>query len=144
MVDPYKFLDGVVEVHADIKGRCRGRCSNGFIAGELKLFNEVFVRVLGETAAFIGVKVDVINVELAITKTNRWGSSSLCSRIIINITIHGCYVNKKIGKITEFHVDLNFVVLKSDQGKGKTGVAVEPELEGYEEGCFFITKIVCV
>jgi len=57
--NPDKFLNWVVEVELDLVG---GR-PDGFIAGELNLFDEVFMRVLGHTSAFIGVKENVINVE---------------------------------------------------------------------------------
>lgn len=56
---PHEFLDRVVEVEADLVGRR----TNGFRTRVLELLNEVFVRVLGHAAAFIGVKVDVVHVE---------------------------------------------------------------------------------
>ena len=57
--NPDKFLNWVVEVEFDLVG---GR-PDGFIAGELNLFDEVFVGVLGHASAFISVKENVINVE---------------------------------------------------------------------------------
>ena len=65
--DPNKFLNGVVEVKARVgAGGTRG---NAFVTGELKLFNQVFVRNLGETTTFISVKVDVVNIEFASKRT---------------------------------------------------------------------------
>jgi len=57
--DPDEFLDWVVEVEFDLVGGG----SDGFITGELNLFDEVFVWVLGHASAFIGVKENVINVK---------------------------------------------------------------------------------
>ena len=59
MNNPDEFLAGVVEVELDLVG---GR-TDGFITGELELFDEVFVGVLGELAAFIGIQEDIVDVE---------------------------------------------------------------------------------
>jgi len=83
----------------------------GFVTGELELFDEVFVGHLGESAAFVGVEVDVVNIE-------RGGGK------VFSTTNNGL--------VTEFEVDLDFVVLEGNEGKGKTGVAAEPELKGNE------------
>jgi len=55
--DPYEFLDRVVEIEFNLNVSVYSR----FISGELELFNEIFVRTLGESATFIGIKVNVIN-----------------------------------------------------------------------------------
>jgi hypothetical protein len=109
LLNPYEFLHGVVEVKLNLGG-------SRFITGELKLLNEVFVRHLGETATLISVKVDVINVESG--GVNGGGRTG---------THNGFY-------ITEFKVNLDFMVLESNEGEGKTGVAAEPELKGHEHG----------
>jgi len=57
--DPDEFLDGVIEVKFNLNIGVNSR----FIAGKLKLFDEVFVGSLGKTTTFIGIKVDVINPE---------------------------------------------------------------------------------
>jgi hypothetical protein len=69
---------------------------------------------LGESATFIGVEVDVVDVEGG--GVNGSGSITHNSR-----------------GVTEFEVNLNFVVLEGNEGKGKTGVAAEPELKGNED-----------
>lgn len=75
-------------------------------AVELDLLDEVFVADLGEAAAFVRVEVDVVDVELGVFEFSS----------------------------AELNVDLDFVVLESDERKRKSGVAAEPELERDEEG----------
>jgi len=55
--DPDEFLNRVVEVEFYLNVGVNSR----FIAGKLELFDEVLVGSLGETATFIGIKVDVVN-----------------------------------------------------------------------------------
>ena len=74
-------------------------------AVELDLLDEVFVADLGEAAAFVRVEVDVVDVERGVRERSR----------------------------AELNVDLDFVVLKSDERKRKARVAAEPELERDEE-----------
>ena len=75
-------------------------------AVELDLLNEVFVADLGEAAAFVRVEVDVVDVERGVLES---------------------------GAGLKLNVDLDFVVLKSDERKRKARVAAEPELERDEE-----------
>lgn len=114
--DPDKLLHGVVEVQAV------GTVFNGgFITGELELFDEEFVLRLGETLALIGVEVDVIDVEGHRGIINRESTTTMA----------------EIGNLGEGEVNLDFVVLKGDEGKSKTVVAVEEELKGDVKGrCF--------
>jgi hypothetical protein len=106
-LNPDDFLAGVVEVEFNFGG-------GGFVTGELELFNEVLVGDLGETATFVSVEVDVIDVE---------GSGGKGARGSIN---------EDVITVTEFEVDLDFVVLEGNKGKGKTRIAAEPELKRYE------------
>jgi hypothetical protein len=57
--DPDEFFNGVVKVELDLVGRR----TDGLITGELELFNEVLVGVLGHAPALISVQEDVIDVE---------------------------------------------------------------------------------
>jgi hypothetical protein len=57
--DPDEFLNGVVKVELDLVGRR----TDGLVAGELELFNEVLVGVLGHAPALIGVQEDVVDVQ---------------------------------------------------------------------------------
>jgi hypothetical protein len=70
---PNKLFARVIEVEFDL---VRGR-SNGFITSELKLLNEVFVRVLGHSATLIGIKEDIINVKGSSYKRLVVGSTDL-------------------------------------------------------------------
>jgi len=65
LADPDEFLARVVEAKVNTLGRAR----KGFITSELELLNQVFVADLGETTAFISVKVDVVNPELNAVST---------------------------------------------------------------------------
>jgi hypothetical protein len=57
--DPDEFFDGVVKVELDLVGRRTDR----LITGELELFNQVLVGVLGHAPALVGVQEDVVNIE---------------------------------------------------------------------------------
>jgi len=120
--NPNEFFDGVIEVEFDFVGSG----IDGFITGELKLFNEVFVRNLGKTTTFISVEVDVVNIE-------RSGFDGREGEVSIRRP-------EAFFGATEFKIDLDFVVLKGDKGKSKTGVAAKPELKGDIESGFRHTR----
>jgi hypothetical protein len=86
------------------------------ITSELELLNEVLMGQLSESAALISVKVDVIDPE---------GSSNVLSTAGANSTS----AVEEVLAVLEVNVDLDLVVLESNQGKGKTDVAAEPELK---------------
>jgi hypothetical protein len=120
--NPYKFLTGVVEVKLDLVGRG----TNRFVTCELNLLDKVFVRVLGHLAALISVKEDIIYIKrssykgLLVSCGYRYCGSSGC-----------CFKSgnspQALTNRTEVNVNLNFVVLKSNQRKGKSRVAAVPE-----------------
>lgn len=62
--NPYKFLDGVVEVQLDLVGET----TEGFFSLELKLFNQILVLSLSESSSFIGIKEDVVNVQTGVSE----------------------------------------------------------------------------
>jgi len=125
--NPYKFFTGVVEVEFDLVGRR----TNGFITSELKLFDEVLVRVLGHSAALIGIKEDIVDVE-------RGGNKGLLVSLGHRLSGRGggkvLYGPQALTNRTEVNVDLDLVVLKGNEGKGKSGVAAKPEKKGNVEG----------
>jgi hypothetical protein len=101
---PDEFLYGVVEVEFEGVG-------TRFVTSELELFDQVFMRYLGESAALISVEVYIVYIELGAER----------GRFVI-ITYRG--------ERREFNVDLDFVVLERNEGERKTRVAAEPELKG--------------
>ena len=116
--DPDEFLDGVVEIEARLVRRARER----FFTRELELINEVFVRYLGKTATFVSVEVDVVDVERGVLEV---GVKHRGNRRLVRTTN-----NVALAGASEFNVDNNFVVLESNEGKSKTRVTAEEELEG--------------
>jgi len=110
------------------------RRTNRLITSELELFNEILVRVLGHASALISVKEDIVNVERSSNKRLVVGSGYLDIFVTIaSITVKIIYSPQALINGTDVKVDLDFVILKSDEGKGKTGIAAIPELERHVE-----------
>jgi len=123
--DPDKFLTRVVEVQLDLVGSG----SNGLVASELELLDEVLVRVLGHAPSLIGIKEDVVNVEGGGDQGLVVGSG--------NFFTTGSRLGdgpEALVEGPEVEVDLDLVVLEGNEGKGKSRVGAEPELEGNVEG----------
>lgn len=135
--DPDEFLNRVVEVEFDLVGRR----TNGFITSELELSDQVLVGVLGHSSAFISVKEDIVNIQRSSNKglvvgdsgRDRASRSHLTSRSRVGIRVGvavksgnspQAFINR-----TDIKIDLDFVVLKSNQRKSKAGVGAEPELK---------------
>jgi hypothetical protein len=115
---PHKLLTGVVEVQLDLVG---GR-THRLVTSELDLLDEVLMGVLCHLSALIGIKEDIVNVE-----------RSSYQRLLVSLGGTAVTGNgeKAFTDRTEVNVDLDLVVLKSNQRKGKSGVAAKPELKGY-------------
>jgi hypothetical protein len=121
--NPDKLLTRVVEVELDLVGRRTYR----LITSELKLLDEVFVGVLGHATSLVGVKEDVVNVERSSDKRLRVSRGGLTTGATGASNVIGCpeaLINR-----AEVNVNLDFVVLKSDEGKSKTRVSAVPELK---------------
>ena len=139
--DPDKLLNGVVKVKLDLVA---GR-TNRLITSELELSDQVLVRVLGHSAAFVSVKEDVVDVKgssnngliVSNSSRNRAASSVLVSNIDRRTRIAGKSGDSPQALInrTDVKVDLDLVVLKSNQRKGKTRVGAKPELKRNVKGC---------
>jgi len=125
--DPDELLNGVVKVELDLVGRR----TDGLITGELKLLDEVLVGVLGHTSALIGVEEDVVDVEGSGDEGLVVGGGDLDGGGGVVEAGHG---PQALLNGADIKVNLDLVVLKSDEGQGQTGVAAEPELEGDVEG----------
>jgi hypothetical protein len=130
--DPDEFFDGVVKVELDLVGRR----TDGLITGELELFNEVLVGVLGHAPALIGVQEDVIDVEGGGDK-----GLVVCGGNTTTESFALCLVERTNSPQAlidgaDIEIDLDFVVLEGNQRQGKTGITAVPELEGNIEGGF--------
>jgi hypothetical protein len=141
--NPNQLLDGVIEVELDLVG---GR-TDRLVTSELELGDEVFVGVLGHSAALISVQEDIVDVEGGSNQrlvVGDGGRDSLTRGILASIVNRGrvgagvaaqgsdgpqALINR-----TNIKVNLDLVVLKGDQGEGKTGVGAKPELKRNIEG----------
>jgi len=141
--NPNQLLDGVVEVELDLVG---GRTYR-LVTSELELGDEVLVGVLGHSAALISVQEDIVDVEGGSNQrlvVGDGGRDSLTRGILASIVNRGrvgagvaaqgsdgpqALINR-----TNIKVNLDLVVLKGDQGEGKTGVSAKPELKRNIEG----------
>ena len=121
--NPDELLAWVVEVELNLVGRG----TNRLITSELNLLNEVLVRVLGHLSALIRVEEDIVDIEGGRNEglLVRDGSSHV-SRAGTSEGLDGPEALTNGAKIK---VDLNLVVLESDQRKGETRVLVPPEKE---------------
>ncbi len=127
--NPDQLLDGVVEVELDFHVSIDSR----LITSELELLDQVLVGSLGEAAALISVKVDVVNVERSILQRGDAESiKAVGGDTASRERARGRDVQLALGADVELNLD--FVVLESNEGQSKTHVAAEPELEGDIEG----------
>ena len=105
---PHELLDGVVVGKADLLGASGINSVNTSV---LHLLDEVLVTLLGEAATLLGVEVDVVSPHLE------------DSLVEVGLHVRG-----------EVEIDADLVVLEGDEGEVETGVAVEEEHEGEEDG----------
>ena len=130
--DPDELLNGVVEVELDLVGRG----TDGLVTGELELLDEVLVGVLGHAPALVGVQEDVVNVEGGGNEGLVVSGDDLAtgSGADAGAALEGANGPQALVNGADVKVDLDLVVLKSDEGEGETGVTAVPELEGDVEG----------
>jgi hypothetical protein len=91
------------------------------------------VGVLGHTPALVGVQEDVVDVKGGSDEGLVVGRGDLHGRGGAGV-VQGGHSPQALLDGADIKVNLDLVVLKSDKGKGQTGVAAEPELEGDIEG----------
>jgi len=84
------------------------------------------VRTLCETPTLIGIEVNVIDEESSGSK-RRDSKELIATNTAIKSIIGAC--NKAFRFVTEFNIDTDFVILKSNERKGKSRVAAEPKLK---------------
>ena len=127
--NPDELLAGVVEVDLDLIGRRSDR----LITGVLELLNEVLMGVLGHLSALVSVQEDEINVDGGGNKGLLVGSGD-SQRDTGGVANDISDSPQALTNGSEVDVDLNLVVLESNEGKSKTGVSAETEEEGNVQG----------
>ena len=125
--NPDQLLDGVVQVEADLVGRG----TNRLVTSELELLDQVLVGVLGHPAALISVQEHVVDVQGGGNQGLVVGGHGLGGTAGAVQVVHG---PQALINGADVKVDLDLVVLKSDQRQGETGVTAVPELEWHVEG----------
>jgi hypothetical protein len=133
--DPDKLLNGVVKVKLNL---VTGR-TDRLITGELELSNQVLVGVLCHSATFISVQEHVVNVQGSSNQrlivSNSGGNGATNSvltgscRIRVGVAVQGGNSPQALINRADIKVNLDFVVLKSNQGESETGVGTEPKLK---------------
>jgi len=126
--NPDQLLHRVVEVELDLVGRGTHR----LVTGELKLLNEVLVRVLCHPASLVSVKEHIVDVKGSSNK----GLVVSVSHLNVGSSISGESADSPQALVdrANVEVDAHLVVLKSNQRQSKSRVAAVPELERHVKG----------
>jgi len=120
----------VVEVKVVLANLSNSR----FRASELELLNKVLVSSLGESAALLGIKVDVVNEKLGL----------LHRKALHVVVLEALVGNNELLNASKVNVKAHLVVLKSNKRKCKTNMAVEPKLERNEKSVLRLAvTVVC-
>jgi hypothetical protein len=122
---PEELLGWVVEPELILAGSVGDR----FFTSELKLFNQIFVTNLGESASLFTIEINVINEKSGILDIS---TNSALSEITRS--------NNELIEVSELEVKSDLVVLKGNQRKSQTVVSVEPELEWNVESVLVLNK----
>jgi len=121
--NPDELLRGVVEIELHlVVGRV-----GGLRASVLQLLDQVLVGDLGETPALIGIEIDIVDEQGSGVQ-----GGDVHSRVVGRPRGSGVGSGgspEAVGGIVELEVDLNLMVLQSNEGEGKTGVPGKPELQ---------------
>ena len=140
--NPDQFLYWVVKIKLDfVTGR-----ADRFITSELKLGDQIFVGILGESSAFVSVQEDIVNVQrcgnqrLVVCDGGSDGGSNISlvhwevGQSLSGVATEGSDSPQALINGAKIEVDLDLVVLESNQRKSKTGVGAKPELERHVKG----------
>jgi len=131
--NPDELLNGVVKVELDLVGRRADR----LVTSELKLLNKVLMGVLSHASALISVQEDVVDVERGSDQRLVVGGVDTATSgraRAVGAAAEGADSPQALINGTNIEVNLDLMVLKSDEGKSKTGVTAVPELKGNIEG----------
>jgi hypothetical protein len=112
----------------------------------LELSNKVLVGVLGHSASLISVQKHIVNIERSSNQRlivsngggNRASNSVLSTRsrtsIRIGVAVQGGNSPQALINRADIKVDLDLVVLESNQRESQAGVGAKPELERHVKG----------
>jgi hypothetical protein len=143
--NPDKLLNGVVKVELDLVRRR----TNRLITSELELSNKVLVGVLRHSASLVSVQEDIVNIQRSsnqrlivsnggrdrasnVVLTSRLSSSS--GRVRVLVAVQGGNSPQALINRADIKVDLDLVVLESNQRESQAGVGAKPELERHVKG----------
>ena len=128
--NPDNLLCVVIEIEFDLNVGVNG----WLVTSELELLDEVLVCDLGEAAAFVSVKVDVVNKECYWLKGRNTDSGEVLAWASAEV-LGGC-ADIEFGFAAEFKDEADFVVLKSNEGEGEARVSATfiPCLSTYLSG----------
>ena len=139
--DPDKLLHRVVEVELDL---VTGR-TDRLITCELELSDQVLVGVLGHSAALIRVQEHVVNVQrgsnqrLVVGNCGRDRASNsvlaFSTFVGLRVAVQGGNSPQALINRADVKVDLDLMILESDQRQRKTRVCAKPELERHIQSC---------
>ena len=126
---PDQLLAGVVEVQLQLVGGA----VDGLGTRVLQGLDQVLVAHLGELAALVRVKVDVVHVQGGSHQVG--GVHTVADGVQVGgAHVVGRVVPHQVLQVVELQIDAHLVVLQGDQRQGQTRVAVEPELQGHVQG----------
>jgi hypothetical protein len=133
--NPDELFNGVVKVKLDLIGRR----TNRLITSELELSDQVLVGVLGHSASLVGVQKDIVDIQrgsnqrLIVSNGGRNGATNsiLSSRtsVGVGVTVQGGNSPQALINRADIKINLDLVVLESNQRESQTGVCAEPELK---------------
>jgi hypothetical protein len=138
--NPDKLLNGVVKVKLDLVRRR----TNRLITSELELSNKVLVGVLRHSASLVSVQEHIVDVQrssnqrLIVSNGGRNGASNVVltsrTRVRIGVAVQGGNSPQALINRADIKVDLDLVVLESNQRESQAGVGAKPELERHVKG----------
>ena len=125
-------LTELVEVELDLVRRTADR----LIAGELKLLNQVLVRVLGHPAPLVGVQEHIVDVERSTDKAGvRVDTLGLLEVARLGcVILSGSDSPQHVLEVVHLEDNLDLVVLEGNERDSKTRVLAVPELQRNVKG----------
>jgi hypothetical protein len=138
--NPEDGLNGVVKIELKAIGRGDGQTTlqvNGELL--LDLSNEILVGELSEAATLISVQKHIVNIQEGIQVSLLQGGESTAGSLslegshnasAVGVDFASAASHEEILHTAKLELKTHLVVLKGNQGQGKTSVAVKPKLQG--------------